>query len=104
MASRLRECSERTKILSENQYGFRPRISTGDAAQILIRMNEELQGNLEQPKAKLLDIKKAYLRVNKDMLKRYGMKQETLRILRGLRENTQYEVEVKTAQVRSGLR
>ena len=69
MASRLREWSERLGLLGENQHGFRPGRSTADAAQIVIRMNEELQARTprteDKPKAILLDIKKAYPRVNK---------------------------------------
>ena len=105
MASRLREWSERLGLLGENQHGFRPGRSTADAAQIVIRMNEELQARTprteDKPKAILLDIKKAYPRVNKGilwaMLKKYGVQANTITILQGLHEYTTYEVRGKEA-------
>ena len=48
------------------------------------------------PVATLLDSKKAYPRVNRpilwNMLRKYGMKEECIRILRGLHEETEYSV------------
>ena len=98
-ASRLREWCEELNLLSDTQHGFRPGRSTGDAAQVMIRMNEEIgpgnetSGNM---KVILLDIKKAYPRVNKGMLweilKRYGIKENAMRNLKGLHEGTSFEV------------
>ena len=52
------------------------------------------------PVATLLDIKKAYPRVNTpilwNMLRKYGVKEESVRILKGLHEDTEYRVKGKT--------
>ena len=89
----------------ENQEGFRAGRSTADATQILVRMHEELiNENIQSEnstKAILLDIQNAYPRVNKlilwEMLKKFGMKKETINILKGLHEHTTYEVRGREA-------
>ena len=72
MASKIRDSSEEIKLLDENQQGFRTGRSTADATQILVRMHEELiNENIQSEnsiKAILLDIQKAYPRVNKPIL------------------------------------
>ena len=94
-------------VLDENQDGFRIGRSTADAAQICVRLHEEAwlyvnESNSTEPwtpVATLLDIKKAYPRVNRpilwNMLRKYGMKEECIRILRGLHEETEYSVRGK---------
>ena len=48
------------------------------------------------PAATLLDIKKAYLRVNRpiiwSMQRKYGMKEESIRLLKVLLEETEYRI------------
>ena len=101
MATRLRSWAELNRLMDDNQHGFRTGRSTAVAAQILIRINEELKTESEahspeDPMAILLDITKAYPRVNKTilwaMLKKYAVKGRGLRILQGLHEKTSYEV------------
>ena len=62
ISSRLRDWSEALGLLEDNQHGLRPGRSTADAAQVLIRINEELKvldpaTENNRPKAILLDIK-----------------------------------------------
>ena len=72
MASKIRDSSEEINLLDENQQGFRTGRSIADATQILVRMHEELiNENIQSEnsiKAILLDIQKAYPRVNKPIL------------------------------------
>ena len=81
LSNRLRDWTEKIGVLEENQQGFRRGRSTADAAQIFIRINEEmdnikrnrvsLEGNREEmddPVAILTDNTKAYPRVNRIML------------------------------------
>ena len=72
MASRIRNWSEEINLLDENQQEFRAERSTADATQILVKMHEELINENNQSgnsiKAILLDIQKAYPRVNKPIL------------------------------------
>ena len=76
MASRIRDWSEEIYLLDVNQQGFRAGRSTADATQILVRMHEELINENNQSensiKAILLDIQKAYPRVNKPILCQSG--------------------------------
>ena len=109
LANRLRIWSERLGLLDDNQSGFRKGRSTADATQIMIRIQEDvvdlmkrLEANGEtmdrdlQPKARLLDLRKAYPRVNKPalwkILKRKGIGDKCLRALQDLHETTQYKV------------
>ena len=101
MASRLRTWAEAVGVLDENQDGFRIGRSTADEAQICVRLHEEAglyvnESNSAEPRtpvATLLDIKKACPRVNRpilwNMLRKYGMKEECIRILKGLHEETE---------------
>ena len=92
----------RAHLLSDTQHGFRPGRSTGDAAQVMIRLNEEIEPSDEtfgNMKVILLDIKKAYPRVNKEMLweilKRYRVEEKAIRNLKSLYEWTTFEVRGK---------
>ena len=83
-------------VLYENQDGFRIGRSTADAAQICVRLHEEawlyvIGSNSTEPwtpVATLLDVKKAYPRVSRpipgNVLRKYGMTEECIRIPRGL--------------------
>lgn len=99
-------------VLDENQSGFRKGRSTADAAQMMVRMNEDVvdyrkrmnaQGNVvnedERPVARLLDLRKAYPRVSKPalwlLLERYGMKGKCLDTIKDLHETTEYRVKGK---------
>ena len=104
MALRLRTWAEAVGGLDENHDGFRIGRSTADAVQICVRLQEEAglyvnESNSAEPwtpVATLLDSKKAYPRVNRpilwNMLRKYGMKEECIRLLRGLHEETEYSV------------
>ena len=105
MASRIRDWSEEINLLDENQQRFRAGRLTADATQILVRLHEELiNENIQSEnsiKAILLDIQKAYPRINKpilwEMLKKFGIKKETITILKELHEYTTYEVRDREA-------
>ena len=85
-------------VLDENQDGFRIGRSTADASQICVRLHEEAglyvnESNSREPwtpVVTLLDIRKAYPQVNGpilwNMLRKYGIKEECIRIWRGLHE------------------
>ena len=104
MASRLRIWAEKIGVMDENQDGFRVGRSPADVAHICMRLHEEaglyvIESNIEEawtPVATLLDIKKAYPRVNRpilwSMLRNYGMKEESISLLKGLHEETEYRV------------
>ena len=109
LTNRLRDWTEKIGVLEENQQGFRRGRSIADAAQIFIRINEEmdnikrnrvsLEGKREEmddPVAILTDITKAYPRVNRIMLwhilDMWGMKEKMKRVLRGIHEGTEYRV------------
>ena len=100
--------AEHLELLDENQAGFRKGRSTADVAQIVIRIQEDVEdckrreegkGTTEEgewPEARLLDLEKAYPRVSKPamwkLLERYGMKGECLDTLKDLHEGTEYKV------------
>ena len=109
LANRLRIWSEELELLDDNQSGFRKGRSTADATQIMIRIQEDtedLRKRLEakgeeldvgeQPVARLLDLRKAYHRVNKPalwkILERKGMGEKCLRAIQDLHETTCYKV------------
>ena len=110
LAKRLGRWAERLGMLDENQSGFRTGRSTGDAAQILIRMQEdvddyrrrlgdryeEVRSSDRWPQARLLDLRKAYPRVSKPalwgLLERYGLSGKALEAIVGLHETTEYQV------------
>ena len=111
IANRLRWWSEYLGLVDDNQCGFRPGRATADATQIFIRMKEDMD-DLEKrrrlreedtprdeppdPEARLLDLRKAYPRVNKPAiwgtLERYGLKGKFLDTIIGLHETTVYSV------------
>ena len=109
MAERLRWWAEFMKLTDENQSGFRAGRSTADATQVMVRLEEDAEdlrkrrrrrGDEEEsgsdPVARLLDLKKAYPRVNKPalwgILKMYGLKGNFLWTLQDLHEATTYVV------------
>ena len=99
-ASRIREWAEELRVLGENQNGFRTGRSTCDATQIILRIDEETRrviGNSndeteDRPGAVLLDITKAYPRVNRPLLwsilENLGMTKKVTEVLKGLHERT----------------
>ena len=109
LATRIRIWAEKIGALGENQSGFRTSRSTCDATQVVLRINEESgrifgQDELETDEragAVLLDIKKAYPRVNRPLLwkilSKLGMGETTLRRLKGLHEGTSYQVKGREA-------
>ena len=109
LANRLRIWAEAMDLLDEEQAGFRKGRSTADVTQILVRIQEdtidlrkrmEAAGEVleddEKPAARLLDLRKAYPRVNKyamwKILERYGLGENCLRTIRTLHETTIYKV------------
>ena len=110
LAKRLGRWAERLGMLDDNQSGFRTGRSTGDAAQVLIRMQEdvvdyrrrlgerydEVRNSDKWPEARLLDLRKAYPRVSKPalwgLLERYGLSGKALEAIVGLHETTEYQV------------
>ena len=112
LADRLRRWAEHMDLLDDEQSGFRTGRSTADSTQIMVRIQEdttdlkkrmEVQGEAldrdDEYVARLLDLRKAYPRVNKPalwaMLERYGMGERCLRILKDLHESTTYRVRGK---------
>ena len=109
MANRIRIWAEKMELFDDDQSGFRKGRSTADATQVMIRIHEdatdlkqrqEVQGQVQdvdmEPVARLLDLRKAYPRVNKPalwgILTKYGMGENALRVLKGLHECTEYKV------------
>ena len=95
----MRVWAEEIEALDENQNGFRCGRSTCDSTQILIRVEEETRrvlGPSENPEGRpgavLLDITKAYPRVNRpliwQMLERMGMPNRTMQTLIAMHEGT----------------
>ena len=107
MATRVREWIEDIKYIDDIQCGFRAGRSTADASQVIIRVNEEVQRVIgvgsgrqntdrDHPVAVLMDITKAYPRVNRNILwhvlRKLGMKDVMLKTLQNLHERTEYKV------------
>ena len=105
-ATRLKGWAEAMGLLDDNQAGFRKGRSTADATQIMMRIQEDAidlrkrggateEGDLK-PTARLLDLTKAYPRVNKPalwrLLERYGLNGDFLRLLIDLHETMEYVV------------
>ena len=120
LASRLRIWSEKLGLLDDNQSGFRKGRSTADATQIMIRIQEDtedLRKRLEakgeeisrddKPVARLLDLRKAYPRVNKPalwkILIRKGMGEKCLRAIQDLHETTSYKVKSREGDSESWI-
>ena len=112
LANRLRIWAEKLALLDDSQSGFRSGRSTADATQVMVRIQEdstdlrrriEASGEVveseEETVARLLDLRKAYPRVNKPllwlMLERYGMGETCLRALKDLHESTVYRIRGK---------
>ena len=109
LAVRLRDWAEAMKLVDDEQSGFRKGRSTADTTQIMYRIQEdaidlrrrkeragEVINGDEEAAARLLDLQKAYPRVNKPalwrLLVRYGMGNKCLRVLQDLHETTEYKV------------
>jgi hypothetical protein len=107
VATRLRNWAEGNGIMGENQNGFRSGRSTVDTVQILQRIEEECEKmvkhkekfqrqDVSYPGAVLLDLRKAYPRVNREalwkILETYGLGGRIMKVLKMLHETTQYKV------------
>ena len=114
-ADRLRIWSENLHLLDDDQSGFRKDRSTADVTQIMYRIledTEDLVRRLEakgepltdddRPAARLLDLRKAYPRVNKPalwrILEKYGMGPKFLRVIRDLHETTFYRIKSREGE------
>ena len=91
-----------------DQAGFRQARSTADATQIFVRLQEDAEllqlsypnykndSNSNRAQAILLDLKKAYPRVNRPMLlailSKYGLPRSIINKLKDLHEYTSYKV------------
>ena len=108
VSTRLTKWAEDMQLLDDDQSGFRSGRSTADATQVMMRLQEDgidlkKRGGAQQdgfvPAARLLDLKKAYPRVNKAalwmLLRRYGLEGDFLRLLQDLHESTEYVVRGK---------
>ena len=114
MASRIRWWAEKLGLLDENQAGFREGRSTADATQVITRIQEDIsdykrrrqldpERSLVEPEvkmeARLLDLEKAYPRVNRPclwkLLNRYGLNGRCLNTLVALHETTSYKIKGK---------
>ena len=110
LAVRLSAWAEAVGVLDDDQQGFRKGRSTADASQMMWRLREDA-ADLERRRegkevddkdkltARLLDLRKAYPRVNKPALwrplERYGLNGNFLRSLKGMHETTEYKVRGK---------
>ena len=109
VARRLGGWAEHLGLLDENQAGFRKGRSTADVTQMMVRINEdvwdmkrrvaEYDVNMNEddwPVARLLDLRKAYPRVNKpalwSLLERCGLNGYCLNVIMDLHESTEYKV------------
>ena len=109
LADRIRIWSEKVGLLDEEQAGFRKGRSTADVTQIMYRIQEDTEDlkrrveskgetipEEDKPSARLLDLSKAYPRVNKyamwRILGKYGMGEKCLRSVKNLHETTEYRV------------
>ncbi|KAI8486755.1 hypothetical protein Bbelb_355030 [Branchiostoma belcheri] len=111
IAKRLSWWAEWLGLLDDNQAGFRKGRSTADVVQMMVRMQEDVADckrrvngeeevdEIEWPVARLLDLRKAYPRVNKPalwaLLERYGMSGKCLESVIDLHESTEYKVRGK---------
>ena len=86
LASSLRIWAETIELMEENQHGFRKGRSTADATQAIIRIDDETRrvlgpnggSAMKRPVAVLLNITKAYPRVNRVLL--WGIRQKQIPI------------------------
>ena len=115
MAERLRIWAEAMGLLDEEQAGFRKGRSTADVTQVMIRIQEdtvdlrkrmaaagEAISEDDKPAARLLDLRKAYPRVNKyimwKILEKYGMGERCLSTLKNLHETTVYKIKSREGE------
>ena len=114
-ADRLRIWSEQLNLLDDDQSGFRKERSTADVTQIMYRILEDTEDLLKRleakgetlpedsrPSARLLDLRKAYPRVNKPalwrILEKCGMGPKFLRVLKDLHETTFYRIKSREGE------
>ena len=112
IANRLLWWSENMRLIDESQNGIREGRSTADKAQIITRIQEDtrdlkkrirIDGREQQhptdPEARLLDLRKAYPRVNKstmwEIVKRCGLKGKFLETILDFHESMEYCVKGK---------
>ena len=115
MANRLRIWAEKLELLDDEQAGFRSKRSTADITQMMIRIQEDTRDLVkraeasgqpipdgERPAARLLDLRKAYPRVNKPalwgVLQKYGIGEKCLRVLKDLHEATHYRIKSREGE------
>ena len=115
VADRLRLWAEDMILLDDDQAGFRKDRSTADVTQIMVRIQEDsrdlfkraaARGEIipegERPAARLLDLSKAYPRVNKPalwmILEKYGIGDIFLRVVKDLHETTEYRIKSRTGE------
>ena len=115
IANRLRFWAEDMDLLDDEQAGFRKGRSTADVTQVMVRIQEDVKDlkkrmaavgeELEEddkPMARLLDLRKAYPRVNKHVmwtiLRKYGMGPRCLRVVQDLHETTEYCVKTREGE------
>ena len=116
IAKRVSAWAECLDLLDDNQAGFRKGRSTADVVQMMVRVNEDVEDCMrrvddvsayEWPEARLLDLRKAYPRVNKpalwSLLERYGMNGKCLESLIDLHECTVYKVRGKEGMSESWM-
>ena len=109
LAKRLAGWAESMGLFDENQAGFGSGRSTADVVQVIGRMQEDVTdcrrrceaageewSEEEQPEARLLDLRKAYPRVNRpamwQLMERYGLEGRFMETVKGLHESTKYRV------------
>ena len=114
-ADRLRRWAEELNLLDDDQAGFRKKRSTADVTQIMVRIQEDARDLLKRaaasgeiipdgkkPAARLLDLRKAYPRVNKPalwmILQKYGIGERFLRVIKDLHETTEYRIKSRTGE------
>ena len=115
LANRLRLWAEALGLMDDDQAGFRKGRSTCDVTQVMYRIQEDVEdlqrrihagGETFQednrPTARLLDLKKAYPRVNKyalwEILKKYGLEGNGLETIQKLHETTKYKVKSREGE------
>ena len=115
LANRLRYWAEAMNLMDDNQSGFKKGRSTADVTQVMYRIQEDvedLQKRIhaagetfpedKRPTARLLDLRKAYPRVNKhalwSILKKYGIRGNCLRAIQDLHETTMYKVKSREGE------
>ena len=115
LANRLRVWAEKLKLMDDNQAGFRKHRSTCDVTQMMYRLQEDVEDwekrvtaagetfdEEDRPTARLLDLRKAYPRVNKyalwRILEKYGLGGRCLQTLKNLHETTTYKVKSREGE------